>query len=122
MPNTYGALEPGQRDWIITIQQLDAPDAVDDTGAPIENWVTLVDQMPAAKYDVRGMERFAAQQLSASYDVKWHINYRTDMDPELLDVAKHRRIVHQNRVYDIVAATMIGRREAVELMTLAKTG
>jgi SPP1 family predicted phage head-tail adaptor len=115
-------LEPGQRDWIITIQRLDAPDAVDDTGAPIENWVTLVDQMPAAKYDVRGMERFAAQQLSASYDVKWHINYRTDMDPELIDVAKHRRIVHQNRVYDIVAATMIGRREAVELLTLAKVG
>ena len=117
----YGAMEPGERDWVITIQQLDTPDDVDDSGAPIENWVDLVD-MPAAKFDVRGMERFAAQQLSASYDVKWEINYRLDMDPELVDIAKHRRVVHRGRVYDIVGATMLGRREGVELLTLAKVG
>lgn len=116
----YGALEPGERDWIVEIQQV--TDDVDDSGAPLETWTTLVAHMPAAKYDVRGMERFAAQQLSASYDTRWHINYRLDMDPELLDVAKVRRLVHQGRVYDIVAASMIGRREAVELLTLAKVG
>jgi len=117
--NSYGSLEPGERDWVITIQQRPVTDEADDSGAPVENWTTLVD-MPAAKYDVRGTERFAAQQLSASYDTRWHINYRADMDPELVHVAKLRRVLHRGRVHDIVAATMIGRREAVELLTLAK--
>ena len=118
--NSYGSLEPGQRDWIVELQQV--TDGVDSSGAPLETWTTLVENMPAAKYDVRGTERFAAQQLSASYDTRWHINYRTDMDPELHDVAKTRRLVHRGRVHDIVAATMVGRREAVELLTLAKVG
>lgn len=113
-------MEPGERDWTVTIEQLTQPDQADDSGAPEENWTTLV-TMPAAKYDVRGMERFTAQQLSASYDTRWEINYRLDMDPELVtNLPKVRRIVHRGRVHDIVAASMIGRREGVELMTLAK--
>lgn len=121
MGRRYNApMEPGERDWIVELQQLTQPDQADDSGAPEENWTTLVAQMPAAKYDVNGQERFAAQQLSASYDTRWEINYRADMDPELVVVAKVRRLVHRGRVHDIVAATMIGRREGVELLTLAK--
>lgn len=121
MPRGFNApMEPGERDWTITIQQRQASDdAVDDSGTPEETWTTLV-TMPAAKYDVSGQEKFAAQQLSASYDTRWEINYRADMDPELVKVAKYRRILHRSRVHDIVDASMIGRREGIKLMTLAK--
>ena len=113
-------MEAGDRNWIVTIQQRPLTDEADDSGAPIETWTTLVASMPAAKHDVRGTERFAAQQLSASYDTRWVINYRADMDPELVHVAKYRRLKHRNRVHDIVAASMIGLRQGVELLTLAK--
>ena len=113
-------LEPGERDWIVTIQQLTQPDQADDSGAPIENWTTLVSAMPAAKYDISGRERFTAEQLSAAYDTRWEMNYRLDMDPELVNIAKTRRLVHRGRVHDIVAASMIGRREGLELLTLTK--
>lgn len=114
-------MEPGERDWVITIQSRPLADEADDSGAPIETWTDLV-TMPAAKYDVSGQEKFAAQQLSASYDTRWEINYRADMDPELLQVAKFRRILHRGRVHDIVDASLIGRREGIKLMTLAKVG
>ena len=112
-------MEPGERDWVITIQQRPLADEADDSGAPLEDWTDLV-TMPAAKYDISGQEKFAAQQLSASYDTRWEINYRVDMDPELIKVAKFRRVLHRGRVQDIVDASMIGRREGIKLMTLAK--
>ena len=120
MPRGLNApMEPGERDWTITIQQRPLADEADDSGAPLEDWTDLV-TMPAAKYDISGQEKFAAQQLSASYDTRWEINYRADMDPELIKVAKFRRVLHRGRVHDIVDASMIGRREGIKLMTLAK--
>ena len=112
-------MEAGDRNWMITIQQRPVADVADDSGAPIEAWTTLV-EMPAAKHDVRGMERFSAEQLSASYDTRWVINYRADMDPELVHVEKLRRVKHRSRVYDIVHAEMLGLRQGIELQTLAK--
>src|SRR5262245_35888072 len=97
--------DPGERNWRITIQQV--TDDVDASGAPLETWTTLVDSMPAAQINLRGAERFTADQLSARYDSRWQINYREDMDPELYDVAKVRRIQHRGRTYDIVGARMI---------------
>jgi SPP1 family predicted phage head-tail adaptor len=112
-------MEAGDRNWIVTIQQRQTEDETDASGAPLETWTTLV-QMPASKLPVRGQERFTAQQLSASYDTRWAINYRADMDPELVHVAKMRRLKHRNRVYDIVGAEMLGLKQGIELLTLAK--
>jgi SPP1 family predicted phage head-tail adaptor len=89
-------MEAGDRNWMVTIQQRPTTEGVDDSGAPLEVWTTLV-EMPAAKHDITGAEKFAAQQLSASYDTRWVINYRADMDPELVHVAKLRRVKHRNR-------------------------
>jgi len=113
------AMEPGERDHTILIQQRAASDAVDSVGAPTDDpWTTLVAAMPASREDISARERFAAEQLSASYDTRWEINYRLDMDPWLIDVPKLRRILYQGRVLNIVAANQIGRREGVELLTL----
>lgn len=115
-------MEPGERDRIITIEERPAADAVDDAGTPIDGpWTTLVAEMPAARLDVQGGERFRSEQESARYDTRWEINYRADMDPDLVDVPKLRRIVEFGRTYDIESASVIGRRAGIELLTLSST-
>jgi hypothetical protein len=118
---SYGALEPGDRDQIVVIQQCAADESASTSGYPVETWSTLVAAMPASKLDLGGRERFTGQQLAAAYDTRWQINYRLDMDPDLVDVPKRRRLVHRGRVHDIVAAAQIGRRDGIELLTLAAT-
>jgi head-tail adaptor len=110
----------GERTQTVVLQQRPVADAVDTSGAPTEvtEWTTLVASMPAGKYDLQGAEKLRAEQLSARYDTRWEINYRADMDPDLLDVAKLRRILHRGRIHDIVAASVIERRDGIELMTL----
>lgn len=109
-------MESGERDRYITIQQL--TESKGSSGFPVEAWTTLV-QMFAMKQDMNATERFRLDQLAAKSDTRWEINYRADMDPDLVDVPKSRRVLYQGRVYDIVAASQIGRLEGVELMTLA---
>jgi head-tail adaptor len=116
-------LASGRRDRLITIEQRPAADAVDTEEAPIDGpWTTLVDDLPAAKEESSGRERFVANQLSAQYDTRWEINYRPDMDPDLVDVPKLRRLTFSGRVHDIVYASEVGRRRGVELYTLARSG
>lgn len=120
--NQSGLMEPGQRDRRVTIQQRPAADASETSGFPVDGpWTTLV-SCDMAKFDVGGRERFQSAQTSAAYDTRWEMEYRADMDPELVDVAKLRRLVYAGRTYDIVAASQIGRRDGVEITTLAKVG
>jgi len=118
MASRVAPMEAGERDRYVTIQRLVE---TDEPGFPTEHWEDLA-QMWAAKIDVLGRERFHAEQLSARYDTRWEVNYRADLDPDLVDVANERRIVYQGRVYDVVAGSMIGRKAGVELMTLSKVG
>lgn len=112
-------LDAGARDKRITIQQLTESTA--DSGFPVEAWTPLVD-MDASKVEVTGWERFTSNQMSAPYEARWGIDYRPDMDPDLLDVPKTRRVVYQGRAHDIVAAENVGREVGIELMTLARRG
>lgn len=118
----YEHREPGLRDRVITIQQRSATDAADaSSGEPVETWSTLVANMPASLKPVTGWERFRSDQVSARVDQIWEVNYRADMDPRLVDVAKTRRILDGTRVLEIVVATEIGRREGIELLTVASS-
>ncbi len=112
-------MEPGERDRIVTIQQL--TDASGATGFPYEQWTPLAD-LYASRADDRGFERFRSAQVSATELTRWEIGYRADCDPELVDVPKRRRVVYQSRIFDILAATLIGSREGIELTTQAKVG
>lgn len=109
--------DPGKRDRLVTIQEMTS--SIDaDSGEPVEAWDTLATVF-MEKVEMRGNERFQSQQMTAPYDTRWRLPYRTDMDPETLDVPKDRRLVYKNRVYDIISAQMIGRRDGIELMTLS---
>ena len=112
--------DAGKRDRWITVQQRSTTDQADSSGTPNEvgTWTTLVTAY-AEKMAIGGRERFTAEQRSAPYDTRWRIGYRSDMDPELHDIAKIRRLTYQSRIYDIVDAQLIGRREGVDLLTLA---
>jgi head-tail adaptor len=120
MSKNRAPLPAGQRDQVVTIEQ--APLETPGGGFPIEDWTTLVSGMPASKTNLSGSEQFRAAQMSAAVDTRWEINYRMDMDPDVIDVPKTRRLVHNGRVHDIVEASQIGRRNAIELVTLAKAG
>ncbi len=113
--------DAGARDRRITIQQRTTTDQADSSGTPNEvgTWTTLVHAY-AQKLVIGGRERFDAEQRSAPYDTRWRIGYRADMDPELVDsVQKLRRIVYKGRIYDIVDAQLIDRRDGVDLLTLS---
>lgn len=113
-------MEPGERDRAVTIQQLTESTAT--SGFPKEGWTTLATPIWMRKMDRKGDERFRADQNAAAYETQWEMGYRSDMDPELVDVAKKRRLLYQGRVHDIVMGSVIGRREGIELLTIAGTG
>lgn len=111
-------MDSGERDRLVTIQQL--TDSIGGSKYPVEAWSTLTTAW-MRKRDLKGWERFKAAQVSAPAETLWEMGYRSDMDPELVDVPKKRRLVYQGRTYDITSASQIGRREGIELMTLANT-
>jgi SPP1 family predicted phage head-tail adaptor len=106
----------GARDRFITVQAM--TEGVGASRRPVESWDDLM-QVWATKTDMGGRERLMADQLSAPYDTKWEIPYSPDIDPELVDMRKSRRLVVSGRVHDIVSAQEIGRRRGVEVLTLA---
>jgi SPP1 family predicted phage head-tail adaptor len=109
----------GQRTRAVTIQQL--TESTGESGFPIETWTTLaVEYM--ARLDLRANEQFAVNQTSAFAETQWHMPYREDMDPDLVDVAKTRRLVYEGRTYDILTASALDWRKGIELTTLAKQG
>lgn len=117
MANRRAPMEAGERDRLVTLQAVTQGKGA--SGAPVETVATLA-SVYASKADLSARERYLADQESAAADTRWEIDYRSDMDPELVDVPKSRRLVYQGRSHDIVTASQIGRREGVELVTLAK--
>jgi SPP1 family predicted phage head-tail adaptor len=107
----------GARDKLVTIQQLTEGDG--PSGFPVETWTTLC-ELWARREDRTGHERYGTGQLSAVADVTWEIPYRADIDPELVDVPKKRRVLHGVRTYDITSAVPVGRRRTIALTTIAK--
>lgn len=108
----------GERDAYVTIQQI-AQSSEDDSSFPMEDPTELTKTW-MQKIDVRGSERFAAGQLSSPFDTIWRMDYRPDMDPDVIDVPKTRRLIHKGRTYDIVRAGFAAPRMVIELETLAK--
>lgn len=111
--------DAGMRDRLITLQQR-SPGA-DTSGFPVESWSTLAANVFAMKrHDRTDGERYQSDQLTARAIIRWEIPYRADMDPDLVNVTRDRRVDYQNRAWDITAAVELGRREGIELTTMAK--
>lgn len=112
-PKRYGA---GLRDRPVTIEARIA--TTGPSGFPVESWVTVA-TLYAFRRDTTGRERFAGDQTTAPYDTVWEVNYTAALDPQTVDVPTTRRLMAAGRVYDIVAAAVIGPRQGIELTTLA---
>lgn len=106
----------GERNKLITIQQL--TESAGASGFPVETWSTLATAI-ASRRPLGGRERVTADQVSAPFDTQWQIPYRPDMDPDLLNVTKVRRLVIEGRVHDIVSASPVGQKRGIELMTVS---
>jgi SPP1 family predicted phage head-tail adaptor len=76
--------------------------------------VTLPATVWAERLELRGDERWSAQQVVASLSAKYRIRYRDDVGP--LDVL----IDADGREYDISAALELGRKEGLELLVSAR--
>lgn len=110
----------GQRDKRVRIEQ--APGADQQGGTfPVEDWTTLTHAW-MNKQDVQADERFAVDQATAYNVTEWTMDYRADMDPDLVDVPAVRRLVYLDRTYDIRSASVIGRKQGIELVTVRKVG
>ncbi len=88
-------MESGERDRPVTIQQL--TESQGTSGYPVEGWTTLAAPVWMRRMDMRQSEKFAAAQLSAPVDTQWEMGWRSDMDPETVDVAKTRRLSYKGR-------------------------
>lgn len=112
-------MESGERDRVVTIQQL--TETLATSNFPTENWTTLKAGVYMRKIDNKQYERVKSDQIAAAFDTQWEMPYLASMDPDLVDVAKKRRLIYQDRVFLIVGASQIGRREGIELLTVAST-
>ena len=114
-------VDAGKRDRRVVVQSRPTADAVDGSGAPTDGpWTALV-TVWAEKVDVfdaSSRERYVSSQTSAPHEERWRVGYRRDLDPELVDVRKLRRLVYKSQVRDIVGVQMLGRREGIEFLTL----
>lgn len=119
MPTTVS----GKRNVSVIVQQrsvgIDEAEATFDTWTPLRTVMVSKEDMPLN--DSR--EQFKGNQLSARMETAFGLPYNADMDPDLIDVAAERRILHGTRIYDITRAVLerAGGRGII-LYTIAKVG
>lgn len=110
----------GKRNRRIVIEQV--ADSTGGSGFPVETWTPLA-TVWASVAPESGQERYAGNQLAAPFQTRWEVPYSAAWDPELVDVAKQRRLFYEGRAYDILHAERTGmKREDVAFMTLARQG
>lgn len=114
----------GRRTRHVTVQAY--AESRQTTGFPAEAWTDLfTTYMSREEFGGQAAgkrERFVADQQAATAESRWQMPFRPDMDPERIDVPKMRRLVYQGRTYNITAATTVGNRAAVEVLTQAAVG
>lgn len=115
-----GPASAGTRDHYVTIQGITERPAL--SGVPVKTLTGVSLSLYAAKRDLSARERFAGDQVSARADQQWDLPYLPAIDPEQVDVASAFQLVYLGRTYDIIGAELIGRRNGVRVMTMARVG
>lgn len=109
-------MDAGRRNLFVRVQY--RSDGASSSGFPVDDWDEEDEkQIYMNRLTTKGAERLMAMQVQASYDAKWTMAYRTDMDPDLVDLTAERRIVWQGRVHDIVSASLSEDRMEIEILT-----
>ena len=111
-------MSAGQRTRLVTIEATPADITTSASRFPKEVWSPLVDVW-MEKLEVSNAEQLAADQLAGTLSHRWRFAYRCDMDPDLVDVLKLRRLNFAGRIYDITSAIEMGNHESIELTTKA---
>ena len=114
-------MSAGKRDKLVTIERY-TTNTQQPSGFPSEPWESLGQEW-MSKRDSTGNERLKMGELAAAFDTEWVCPYRSDMDPEAIDVPKLRRLVYGGRQFDITRARLADRveRHKIILETLAST-
>lgn len=106
----------GARDRWVTIQTR-PEESLSGSGFPIDApWADLA-TVAMAREDVEAAERERGAQEQAVAYTQWTMPYMTEMDPEVVDVQKLRRLLYAARQYDILGATAIGHARGIVLLT-----
>lgn len=86
-------------------------------GEPIETWSVVRTLWAHRAEGSKVAERFAANQTYASVTTVFRVGYFPTLTTVTVDT---HRIVFNGRVYNIVGAIEIGRKEGVELLCAAR--
>lgn len=101
------ALSPGRKDQYVTIRRRET--GVDALGQESTTWQTLAAVWAEAQ-PMRGREYFAAGQAQSQVDVRFRINFRTDVLPT-------HQVMWRAQPYDVVSVIDVdGKRQHLELM------
>lgn len=88
---------------------------VDAFGAEVPSWRKLA-TVWAAKEDVRDSERFAASAVSSEITTRFRIRW----SDRVADLTPRDRVNMNGRIYQVVAAKEIPRRQGIEITATAR--
>jgi SPP1 family predicted phage head-tail adaptor len=100
----------GDMRYTVTLQRKTVTE--NEYGETVETWTDIA-TTKAARWEIRGQERWAAQQVVASIEAKYIIRWRSDIGP--LD-----RMVEGGKTYDILAVAPREYRKWLELTVSAR--
>lgn len=103
-------MRAGRLDRLVTLGKKTVA-AVTDYGEETVTWTDV--EVWAERRELRGEERWAAQQVVGTRACIYRIYYRTDLTVE-------DRLVDGGDTYDIQAINELGRREGLELVCVAR--
>lgn len=110
-------MRAGAKDRLIDIQVKSS--AKGPTGEMVETWADVRTGIHAQKMEgPKVIERYAANQLTASVDMIFRVGYWPSYD--LVKPGTHR-IVFEGRALNVLGAFEIGRKKGVEIAVTGRT-
>ncbi|RZJ01818.1 MAG: head-tail adaptor protein [Brevundimonas sp.] len=107
------ALFAGKLDRRITIQR--ATVTRDEYNAEVSTWATMANVW-AAYEPIKDGERFRAGERAAELSARFQIRYSS----QVAGVTAEDRLTFDGKTYEIINVKEIGRREGIELTTVAR--
>jgi SPP1 family predicted phage head-tail adaptor len=103
-------MQSGRMDRLVVLQAVTETRSA--SGAVTQAWATLA-TVWAQLVSSRGSERLEAAGEQARQTRIWRIRHRTD-------ITNKHRLTYDGTVHEILSITEIGRREGLELQTVAR--
>jgi SPP1 family predicted phage head-tail adaptor len=85
------------------------------SGEQVKTWSELA-TVWASKRDVSDSERVASAEVSAEIGTRWQIRW----DSAWSNLSPLDRLVYEGRTFEIVAVKELGRREGIEISSIAR--